>query len=58
MPDEVRAAADVVLGTPFDAARALSALAAVLERETVPAGDPMRQGLPRPRTPRTMRRPS
>ena len=34
MPDEVRAAADVVLDTPFDAARALSALAAVLERET------------------------
>ena len=34
MPDEVRAAADVVLDTPFDAARALSALAAALERET------------------------
>ncbi len=40
MPDEVRAAADVVLDTPFDAARALSALAAVLERETAPARDP------------------
>jgi trehalose 6-phosphate phosphatase len=33
MPDEVRAAADVVLATPFLAARALSALAAALERE-------------------------
>jgi trehalose-phosphatase len=32
MPDEVRAAADVVLSTPFEAARALSALAAGLER--------------------------
>ena len=41
MPDEVRAAADVVLDTPFDAARALSALAAVLERETAPARDPV-----------------
>ena len=40
MPDEVHAAADVVLDTPFDAARALSALAAVLERETAPARDP------------------
>ena len=37
MPDEVRAAADVVLDTPFDAARALSALAARLEREAAPA---------------------
>ena len=33
MPDEVRAAADIVLATPHDAARALSALASVLERE-------------------------
>jgi trehalose-phosphatase len=32
MPDEVRAAVDVVLDTPFDAARALSGLATVLER--------------------------
>jgi trehalose 6-phosphate phosphatase len=38
MPDEVRAAADVVLDTPFDAARALSALATALEREARPAG--------------------
>jgi trehalose 6-phosphate phosphatase len=33
MPDEVRVAADVVLPTPFDAARALSALAARLAAE-------------------------
>ena len=33
MPDDVRARADVLLETPFDAARALSALAAALERE-------------------------
>ncbi len=33
MPDEVRAAADLVLDTPRDAGRALSALAAALERE-------------------------
>ena len=33
MPDEVRVAADVVLATPHDAARALSALATTLERE-------------------------
>ncbi|HEV8403094.1 MAG TPA: trehalose-phosphatase [Candidatus Limnocylindrales bacterium] len=33
MPDEVRAAADVVLETPYLAARALAALARVLERE-------------------------
>jgi trehalose-phosphatase len=33
MPDEVRAAADVILATPFDAARALSAIATALERE-------------------------
>jgi hypothetical protein len=32
MPDEVRAAADVVLETPFEAARALAALASALER--------------------------
>jgi trehalose-phosphatase len=31
MPDEVRDAADVMLGTPFEAARALSALARALE---------------------------
>lgn len=34
MPDEVRAAADVVLETPFLAARALATLASALERET------------------------
>ena len=34
MPDEVRAAADLVLATPYDAGRALSALASALERET------------------------
>jgi len=34
MPDEVRAAADIVLDTPFDAARALSAIARVVEAET------------------------
>jgi trehalose 6-phosphate phosphatase len=33
MPDEVRDAADIVLATPLEAARALSALAGVLERE-------------------------
>ena len=33
MPDEVRAAADVSLATPQDAARALSVLATALERE-------------------------
>ncbi len=33
MPDEVRAAADVVLASPFLAARALSAIATTLERE-------------------------
>lgn len=33
MPDEVRAAADVVLDTPFDAARALAALASALGRD-------------------------
>jgi hypothetical protein len=33
MPDEVRAAADVLLDTPFDVARALAALASALERE-------------------------
>jgi trehalose-phosphatase len=33
MPDEVRAAADIVLDSPHDAARALSALAGALERE-------------------------
>ncbi len=33
MPDEVGAAADIVLATPHDAARALSVLAGVLERE-------------------------
>jgi len=33
MPDEVRAAADVHLDSPFEAARALSALARALERE-------------------------
>jgi trehalose-phosphatase len=42
MPDEVRAVADVVLGTPFLAARSLSALARALERETPTAG-PMDQ---------------
>ena len=34
MPDEVRAAADVVLPEPLDVARALSALAGALERES------------------------
>ncbi len=38
MPDEVRAAADVVLHTPFLAARALSALARALEREAPAPG--------------------
>jgi trehalose-phosphatase len=33
MPDEVREAADVLLNTPFEVARALAALATVLERE-------------------------
>ncbi len=33
MPDEVRATADIILDTPFAAARALSALATALERE-------------------------
>jgi hypothetical protein len=33
MPDEVRAAADVVLASPFLAARALAAIATTLERE-------------------------
>jgi trehalose-phosphatase len=33
MPDEVRGAADIVLATPFEAARALAALATALERE-------------------------
>ena len=33
MPDEVRAAADLLLDTPFDAARALSALASGLARD-------------------------
>jgi trehalose-phosphatase len=37
MPDEVRAAADLVLATPFEAARALAALATALER-TTPSG--------------------
>jgi trehalose-phosphatase len=32
MPDEVRSAADVILATPFEAARALSAIAGALER--------------------------
>ena len=36
MPDEVRAAADVHLDTPFAAARALSALATELERDPGP----------------------
>jgi trehalose-phosphatase len=34
MPDEVLAASDIVLGTPFLAARSLAAIATVLERET------------------------
>jgi trehalose-phosphatase len=33
MPDEVRALADIVLETPFDAARALSAVARVIEAD-------------------------
>lgn len=36
MPDEVRAAADVLLDSPFEAARALSALATAFEREAQP----------------------
>ena len=41
MPDEVRAAADIVLDTPFDAARALSAIARVIGSETgVPVARP------------------
>ena len=36
MPDEVRAAADIVLPAPIDAARALSALASTLEGESGP----------------------
>jgi trehalose-phosphatase len=36
MPDQVRAAADVVLDTPFDAARAISAIARAVEREPGP----------------------
>jgi hypothetical protein len=35
MPDEVRMAVDVVLETPHLAARALSALATVLERAVI-----------------------
>lgn len=38
MPDEVRAAADVVLGTPFEAARLLASIARTLRRESAPAG--------------------
>ena len=33
MPDEVRAAADLVLETPFEAARMLAWIARALERE-------------------------
>ena len=40
MPDEVRAAADVVLETPFLAARALAAIARVLDREAGRSGRP------------------
>jgi hypothetical protein len=39
MPDDVRAAADVVLETPSLAARALAAIATVLETETNPPQD-------------------
>jgi trehalose 6-phosphate phosphatase len=38
MPDEVRAVADVVLGTPFEAARVLASIARSLLRESAPAG--------------------
>lgn len=38
MPDEVRDAADVLLGSPADVARALAAIATVLERESGAAG--------------------
>jgi trehalose-phosphatase len=42
MPDDVRAAADVVLATPFDAARLLGLLARTLRREsTVPPAPPV-----------------
>jgi trehalose-phosphatase len=34
MPDDVRAAADILLDTPFEVARALAALASALERES------------------------
>jgi trehalose-phosphatase len=37
MPDEVRAIADIVLETPFEAARALSAIAGALETEEADA---------------------
>jgi trehalose 6-phosphate phosphatase len=37
MPDEVRSAADVLLDSPLEAARALSALATAFEREVRPA---------------------
>ena len=45
MPDEVRAAADLVLDTPHDAARALSALASALER-AVPGAVAVRRARP------------
>jgi hypothetical protein len=40
MPDDVRAAADALLDTPRDVARALSALARALEREDSGEDDP------------------
>jgi trehalose 6-phosphate phosphatase len=55
MPAEVRAAADVVLPTPFDAARALSALASSLgeaARSSRSCGGPARRSRPSPRRPR------
>jgi len=39
MPDEVRAAADVVLETPFEAARLLASIARALRREPVTTSD-------------------
>jgi trehalose 6-phosphate phosphatase len=57
MPDDVRAAADVILETPRDVARSLSALARAIEREDqgirssrCGAGRPPRSSPPRPRS--------
>ena len=55
MPDEVRAAADVVLASPFLAARALAAIATALERERRPPRS-SRSCAERPRRSRPWRR--